>query len=327
MKKGIALCVAFVGAIVAVWLLRPPQPEAVPPPPPATSARSDQPPAEKASSAPTRKQAAASALASALLPPENLPLRDAFAQLDAQARAGNAQAACRIASELRRCSALAGLVEEAEPLEQTIARVQATHPGTPAELQRQLDEVQRVDARLQEDTAHCEQWSELPNLRHYLLIAARRGHAESIYRYVGMPLNGSDILRDPQLAIDYRANAFALFRRGLEAGDTRLVGLWVRALMDPQESALSAVLPPDWRSRGMLKELFVLVRARFGEHSMPAGFSEPDRIAASEAERAEARRLFDRYFHDAPPPSDPSVPPAQPVGADSDLFGCKQLAP
>lgn len=323
MRRSVALFLVLVAAVAAAWLLRPRQPQT---PPPETSSAPGGIPVETSVAAPPRKAAPTPGFASVPLPAEDTPLRDAFAQLDALARAGNAHAACRIAAEIRRCSTVADLIDGAEPLEQTIARMQDSHRGTPAQLQRRLDEAQRIDAELQQVTEHCERWAELPNPRHYLLIAARQGHPESIYRYVGMPLNGSDVLRDPQLALDYRANAFALFRRGLESGDVRMVGLWVRALSDPEQSALSAVLPPDWRSRGMLRELFLLVRTRFGEQSMPAGFSEPERIASSDDERAEARRLFDRYFRDVPPPPE-FTPTTRLAGVDSDYFGCRQLAP
>ena len=326
MKRGIVLAAVIAAALAGAWLLRAPpadSPRNEKSVPPTTSAT----PAEvrTAAPAPPRRHGTAPAVPAAL-PPESVPLSEAFPQLDAQARAGNARAACRIAAELHRCSTLADLVEQAEPVEETLARVQASHRGTPAELQRRIDEVQRVDAGLQDVAAHCAKWAELPNARHYLLIAARRGHAESIYRYLGLPLTGSEVLRDPQLAIDYRANAFALFQRGLEAGDVRMAGVWVRALAAPQDNAFSAVLPPEWRNRGVVKELLALLVPRFGEVAVRSGFSEPERIASSDEDRAEARRLYDRHFRNASPPRD-FVPTSLFPGIEGGNSACEEVAP
>lgn len=312
----------LLAAVAAGWLLRGTPPDPAPDRERARPRVAETAPAARSSRPSPRIAAAASTPAP--LPSENVPLRDAFAQLDAQARAGNAQAACRVAAELRRCAIVGGLLADAEPLEETLQRMRASG-GDPEKLARDIDRAQHLDARLQSVAAHCAQWETLPNPRHYLLIAARQGHVPSIYHYLGMALGGAEVLRDPQLAIDYRANGLPLFRRALAAGDMRMLGLWIRALEEPETNALSAVLPEEWRDGGLLKELVALVHARFGESATQGAFREPGRIVSSEADRAVAGRLFDQWFGDAPQPVN-LLSPGVFDGIDNEYFGCRDLA-
>lgn len=321
MKRGLALLALLLVAGSAGWLLRGAPQDATRPqaidlaPAAAASSARDESPAP-------RKTVAARA--NAPLPPENMPLRDAFPQLDAQARAGNAHAACRVAAELRRCALVGSLIEDAEPIEQTLDRLYASD-AEPATLRRQVEQAQQLDARLQAVAAHCAHWEAGPDPRHYLLIAARQGHGPSIHHYLGMALGGAEVLRDPQLAIDYRANGLPLFRRALAAGDMRMLGLWINALEQPDTTPLSAVLPEEWRDGGLLKELVALVHARFGQSATRGTFREPGRFVSSEADRAEAARLFDQWFGDAPQPVN-LLSPGVFDGIDNEYFGCRELA-
>lgn len=195
------------------------------------------------------RQTSASGIAAALLP-DDAPVDHGIAQLDAAARAGDAQAACRIGNELMRCEKLRywetrewseEFVRRAagqEGIDRLLSEVtQAIERG-----ERLVESCARVDARLRRD------------LPRYHLVAALQGNVHSAAQFVSMATQPGDLVRDPQLYAMYRLHAWRLFRLAFEAGHPDVLLDWRSA--SSGANALGGVIPEDWRKPEVASALF-----------------------------------------------------------------------
>ena len=201
------------------------------------------------------KQTVATASTAALMP-DDTPVDQVIAQLDAAARAGQAMAACRIGNELLRCQKLE--FWGARDWSGLLARGAAEHEHVSAllpELTRQLERGRRLAegcARLAPDVKR--------KLPHYHLTAALQGNVESAAQFVSLATQPGDLVRDPQLYAMYRLHAWRLFRLAFDAGHPDALLIWSGA--SSGADALGGVMPDDWRKPEVAAALFRRVYLR-----------------------------------------------------------------
>lgn len=266
------------------------------------------------------------------LPAADVPLRDSFATLDALARAGDAHASCRAAAELRRCSYANEIARRRSTLDERLASLAAQlersqkQPQEIERIERQMQRVEDEEARQRGLIEHCagSEPENKPSPSRYLLLPALRGHAPSRALYLGY-LPTRELLRDPGLGTDYLANAPRLMRQGIEAGDLRIVILWMLAINNPDITPLSAALPTEWRSVGLVNELVERVREHHGDGVPPLLQPFDVDTPSTPEDRAEAQRIFEAHFrHNRTPPKLDDIVGLF-GGIELDAFGCETL--
>lgn len=236
------------------------------------------------------------AASTAELPPAELPLRERFDALDAAARRGDAAAACELGAALARCANLARfgpMVGDGERELRGLAR------DTDEERLESRIEFIALRGKLLDDARRdCAGAEALPALERarYFAIAARAGHVGSMVEYLGLNhIGASTLIRDPGLVTEFRRDAPGFFARALAAGDLGLLRAWHAASHAPDYAPLHEVLPPEWRTpgftRALLQQLSDAQRRRYLR-----GYGDDDALAVSDAERAEAERVFAQYF-------------------------------
>ncbi len=153
----------------------------------------------------------------ALLPPINTPVKEILGELKILAAAGNANAACRLAFEVQRCSPdyldsgrrfAAILYEQAEKLF-----------IMPARRQKLIEDAEAAIANQHKMIAFCQGVpnEESTDAWRYLLQAAQAGHGPSMTRFASAPPSGPQFeVLDGLLA--YRDHAPALLEKALELG-------------------------------------------------------------------------------------------------------------
>jgi hypothetical protein len=155
--------------------------------------------------------------ASYVLPPQDVPLADVLPGLEAAARAGNLQAKCRLAFELRRCgSERAWLRDYYEEIADRV--LYADEPA----LDHSLREHARGEQQMAEYERICRGVSAPPDLRPWRLWhdAARAGHVPSMLRFAsGVPggMHGGN--QDLEVLATWRDESIGFLQRAAEAGD------------------------------------------------------------------------------------------------------------
>lgn len=303
MKRAPAAALALLAAALAAWLVWSRQnvqrsdSTGLRDPVPPTGSQPFEPAAEKPAPAPA-------AATQEPLPPSTAPLRESFALLDAQARRGNGEAACRLVLEIDRCARTRGLAQRSTPLARRLELIE-TSRFSDAEKEQRRALARSEAAALDVDLTHCEGFDPqqaLPSMR-YLAVAASRGHRPSRLLYL-MPtsLVAADLIRDPALAAEYRITAPALFREALEAGDADLLLPWSLAAEGAAHSPLASLLPEPFRRPELVQALRAELEA--------AGHAVPPRLtdamvrppSPTSEDVREARALFDAHFRGATEP-------------------------
>ena len=237
------------------------------------------------------------------LPDASLPLRETFAELDAQARAGHAAAACRLALELDTCAIAIDTARISTPLRRRLELI-ATSSWPRAQKDAHIARAQREAAQLDDRLRHCEgidPAQQPPSVR-YLAIAARAGHAPSRLMYLNsIGLTPSAMLRDPGLGTDYRLTAPLLFRQAIDEGDASVLLPWFIAVANPDATPLAVVLPEEFRRPGVVRALHALLMDA-GRRDVPPlteRMGAPAEPPSPEDAQA-AQTLFDAHFRTSP---------------------------
>lgn len=253
-------------------------------------------------------------------PPPDIAVTEVIAQLDARARAGDAQAACRIAAELQRCRDIAMWSERWVDYEiERLARL-SLDADTLAARSRDLDEATAYNAQAKR---HCEgiAQAQIRRIPHYQLAAARAGHLPSMAEFaMGSQADAASLVADPPLYADYRAQAWPLFQRAFEAGEPAAGAFWWLLLGSGRPiSPLAGLVPDDWRSPRVALALHLRLQRELAPDKplpQPGEITDPP----TEADIARAEELYARYFADSPhfdrlrselagaKPRDPSLP-------------------
>lgn len=185
------------------------------------------------------------------LPAPTTPLGTSFADLQARANAGDADAARRLVHDLDRCSRL----REAEwknagttstLLEHKTEGMSAAQLRTYQTLLDAMEVRQQTAGKNRELCAGVDDRM-LDTLVANIAQAARLGDADARACYLGQgPLyNVRSLLEHPGVLQSYRSDATAMIEGGLAAGDWRVVDLLQRAYEPGAQGLLAGMLGPD----------------------------------------------------------------------------------
>ena len=187
----------------------------------------------------------------ASLPPLGTPLMTAYAQLQAQANAGDGRAAARLLRDLNRCSRLratewstmrvAGDLTEhkTEDLNAAQLRTYQTLLESAEIRQRDLEQGRTLCAGVSDEV--------LATLNANLAQAARLGDADARACYLsrGPLYDQRTLLKQPGALAAYRRDANSLIETGLAAGDWRVVDLLQGAYEPGAQSLLAGLVGAD----------------------------------------------------------------------------------
>lgn len=251
-KKTLLILCAFLVAIIAAYLLG----RATPGTEEADTAGEDiavvagERAPEKLPPSTTRSISAAITLGGAL-PARGVPLKDAFAELQARANAGDAVAATRLFRDLDRCKRLRGSEWRNAGVAGDLAR-KNTDGMSPAQLRTQqilFDTMKVRQQSVHENQALCAGASDemLDTLVPNLAQAARLGDEDARACYLGRgPLyDARSLLAHPESLQAYRNNTSAMIDAGLAAGDWRVVDLLQQAYEPGAQSLLAGLVGAD----------------------------------------------------------------------------------
>lgn len=185
------------------------------------------------------------------LPPPTTPLGTTFADLQARANAGDADAARRLVHDLDRCNRQraaewnnAGTTNAL--LERKTEGMNAAQLRTYQALLDAMDVRQQTAGRNRELCTGVDD-KMLDTLVANIAQAARLGDADARACYLGQgPLyNVRSLLEHPGVLQSYRRDASAMIESGLAAGDWRVVDLLQRAYEPGAQGLLAGMLGPD----------------------------------------------------------------------------------
>lgn len=192
------------------------------------------------------------------------PLKDAFSDLTAQAKAGNVEAATRLYSDLSRCRSMPGVESVIFGISQEILRTTVNEMG-PSELesyQAQLDSVEINKEHLQRLHHLCDGITDdMVDSRFWAMQKAAElgdSYARACVLQKGPGVDMRRLASQPQLLEQYRASAPALIRSGLAAGDWRVVEILNDAYASDSDSLLGGVLGADPVQRYRFLKLYSL---------------------------------------------------------------------
>lgn len=185
------------------------------------------------------------------LPPAGTPLKDAFAELQSRAEAGDAAAASRLLRDVNRCNRLRGSEWKNVGASDELTE-KNTDGMTPAQLrtyQILLDAMELRQQGVRKTQELCADASPqmLDSLVPNIALAARLGDEDARACYLGRgPLYDSRSLLDhPESLQSYREDARSLIDSGLAAGDWRVVDLLQQAYEPGAQGLLAGVVGSD----------------------------------------------------------------------------------
>ena len=220
-------------------------------------------------------------------------LRDEIADLDRRARAGDANAACRLGAELLLCERARVMQPYTDNIEGQ-ARAIAQRGVAQQEVDRQIDAALRRQADNAAALARCEgvDESRWPVPARYFHLAAQAGHRPSMAQFLNAErFRAEQLFRDPELIPLFRANAPRYFQQLLEEGDAELLQRWSMSAAMPHD-ILHEVLPPPWNDPGFAAAM--QQQALMGRGIQPPPLSLRHPPTAEQV--AEAERVYSRYF-------------------------------
>lgn len=185
------------------------------------------------------------------LPAPGTPLKDAFAELQARANAGDANAASRLVRDLDRCNRLRGSEwKNAGATGDLIGnKTEGMSPEQLRTYQMLLDAMELRQQRVRKDQETCAGVSDemLDSLVANIAQAAKLGDERARACYLGSgPLyDARSLLKHPESLRNYRSNASAMIAAGLAAGDWRVVDLLQRAYEPGAQSLLAGLVGAD----------------------------------------------------------------------------------
>lgn len=251
-RKYLLIVCAALAAIVGAYFIG--RADAPKPPPTARfdaageNAAGERKPAESqpSSIAPTSVAAKGTSL-----PAPGMRLKDAFAELQARANAGDANAASRLFRDLDRCSRLRGSEwKNAGATGDLVGK--KTDGMSPAQLrtyQALLDAMELRQQGVRKDQEMCAGVSDemLDSLVANIEQAAKLGDERARACYLGSgPLyDARSLLKHPESLRNYRSNASAMIAAGLAAGDWRVVDLLQQAYEPGAQSLLAGLVGAD----------------------------------------------------------------------------------
>lgn len=259
------------------------------------------------------------------LPPPDTPLAAMLDELEERARAGEARAACRLASELSRCAML-------QRRREFHAMVDPSGGG-PARGSRveewRIDATARLELQIERDEAVCTGIDRAQSRQsiQWLHRAASAGHVPSMASFAtgAWMVYEPGFVHQPELVAAYARDAASMATRAVEAGDTRLLlplGL-AYAGRSGMAAPLGELVEPDpARARALLALAAETPaadggrrgqrRANVGERvlaELDASLDPAQRTAAE----AEAARLRAAWPPERPPAAEPAFDPPGPT--------------
>lgn len=185
------------------------------------------------------------------LPPLETPLKDAFAELQARANAGDADAASRLFRDVNRCNRLRGSewknVGASDDL--TSKKTDGMTPEQLRTYQILLDamEVRQQSVRKTQELCANASKEMLDSLVPNIAQAARLGDEDARACYLGRgPLYDSrSLLERPESLQSYRNDAQSMIDAGLADGDWRIVDLLQQAYVPGAQGLLAGVVGTD----------------------------------------------------------------------------------
>lgn len=185
------------------------------------------------------------------LPPRNTPLKDAFAELQARADAGDRAASMRLLREVNRCSRLRGSEwkNTGASDELTNKKTENMSPEQLRTYQILLDAMELRQKGVRESQALCDGVSDamLDSLVPNIAQAARLGDDDARACFLGRgPLyDARSLLEHPELLQSYRGEAQSMIDAGLAAGDWKVVDLLQQAYEPGAQSLLAGLVGTD----------------------------------------------------------------------------------
>lgn len=227
------------------------------------------------------------------------PVREQIRALDARARDGDDDAACRLGVAIQRCVRHVRSPRPATAHE--AAEFVARHPEI--EQDGLVEMMARSEARWEAEASRCAGMTEADQLLglRYLLVSAQRGNATARHAFVVSDLSLSDTLRDPELARFYAEHAPRLFERMMSEGDPRAIEVLHLAAhansIDTRRAAWHAI-PEPLRNPAIARALWQLRRERAVAFARPEmqGLQSPNETPIDPAVLAEAERLWQQTF-------------------------------
>ncbi|MGH8083192.1 MAG: hypothetical protein ACREP7_21615 [Lysobacter sp.] len=186
-----------------------------------------------------------------MLPPPATPLKTSYAELQARANGGDADAASRLLRDLDRCNRLRGSQWKNDGATNDLTR-KTTEGMSAAQLrtyQMQLDAMELRQQALRKNQELCAGVDDklLDTLVPNIAQAARLGdpQARSCYLDRGPLYDARTLVRHPESMQAYRSGASALIDRGLATGDWRIVDLLQQAYEPGSQNLLSGLIGSD----------------------------------------------------------------------------------
>ena len=226
-----------------------------------------------------------------------LPADLRIAALEQEAGRGDAVAACRLAAELTRCRTIRVWSETSDSYHVSrLARLQLNE----SQIEHATEELIAANAanlRLKEECQRVPA-DKLGRIGYHHLASAQAGNVDSMVLFANAAgIGGEEMVADPALYALYRAHGWEMFVRAFEAGDPQAVLAWMGAIESGGFSFLSGLLPVEWRTPEVARELN---RRMFQDLiAGPEGMPAPD-VAPETAARADA--LYQRHFASSPRP-------------------------
>jgi hypothetical protein len=219
------------------------------------------------------------------------------------ARDDAARTACELAALSRHCQMVRNMLEYQPDDTREIDRLSSGHLEQ-AEVERQVGLIAERQRLLEDAQSRCTTVDATPQavLRHTLAAAALGDPVAQVLYLQGHHLNGAWLLRDPTLLDHYRRHANRYFMQALEAGEPTLIALWHQVAQAGENASLGEFLPQAWRTRGFVAALTDQLDEAQRDGIFFPGMLERRRVEPTPEERAEAERVFARYFADMPAP-------------------------
>lgn len=217
----------------------------------ATSAGLGDAKAVQKSSAPSVKNSAMAGEKGDPLPPLNTPLKEAFADLQARANAGDAAAAARLLRDVNRCSRLRGSewrnVGASDELTDRKTDGMTSEQLRTYQILLDAMESRQQDVRKTQELCAGASAEMLDSLVPNIAQSARLGDEDARACYLGRgPLYDSRSLIDhPDSLQTYRSDAKSMIDAGLAVGDWRVVDLLQQAYEPGAQGLLAGVVGTD----------------------------------------------------------------------------------
>ena len=252
------------------------------------------------------------------LPPIDLPFNQSVDVLEEAARGGDVVAACRLAAEAYRCSSLRQMTKFLSNEERQIR--QMSHSQLDDEqMERRITAWIDKKGMLENTLASCEGVdASSAQMVLYDSLATAAGDPLARIRYLsGERLYPGAMIGHPRLLEHYRTHALGYFMQALEAGDLEVLRLWQASTRFGELLALSSVLPEPWKDPAVVDA--VIDHLTDTQRANDSVYDDNPVSEPSPEQRAEATRIYARYFADSEPRKEHTISPQ--AAMDAALLG------